>query len=106
LSDLWTTALIDALRPISGLDNCFPSFHVASMTIVSVLGYVYRLRFRHAVMFLAGTVILSTFMLGIHWLPDIAAGFALGLITTRLALRSNLPMPAGHLDDLTVEAVK
>jgi len=29
LSDLWSTRLIETIRPISGLDNCFPSFHIS-----------------------------------------------------------------------------
>jgi membrane-associated phospholipid phosphatase/predicted Ser/Thr protein kinase len=89
LSDLWTTALIDALRPISGLDNSFPSFHVSSAIDFALLWYVYRLRFRHAVAFLTAAVILSTFVLGIHWLPDIAAGAALGVVSVWLAVRLN-----------------
>lgn len=87
LSDLWSTALIEALRPISGLDNSFPSFHVASAVIVALLGYVYALRYRHAIACLALAVILSTFMLGIHWIPDMIAGAAVGVFSVWVALR-------------------
>ena len=36
LSDLWSARFIETIRPISGLDNCFPSFHVSG-TIALVL---------------------------------------------------------------------
>jgi len=87
LSDQWTSALIEAVRPMSGLDNCFPSFHV-SMTVVMIgASYLAGVRLRGAVAGLGGTVILSTLGLGIHWLPDIVAGVALGVLSVALALR-------------------
>jgi serine/threonine protein kinase len=89
LSDLWSVRLIETFRPVSGLDNCFPSFHVASMVIVMVLWYMFRLRFRHTVALLSSAVILSTFLLGIHWLADIVAGGAVGLIGTRAGVAIN-----------------
>lgn len=87
LSDQWTSALIEAVRPLSGLDNCFPSFHV-SMTVVMIgASYLAGVRLRSAVAGLGGMVILSTLGLGIHWLPDIVAGAALGVLSVALALR-------------------
>jgi membrane-associated phospholipid phosphatase len=103
LSDLWSTALIEALRPISGLDNSFPSFHVASAVVVALLWFVYGLRYRYAVAFLSVAVILSTFMLGIHWVPDMIAGAALGVLSVWLALRltgESRPVES-HADALT-----
>ncbi|HYO13755.1 MAG TPA: protein kinase [Thermoanaerobaculia bacterium] len=87
LSDLWTSALIQAFRPFSGLNNCFPSFHV-SVTVVLV-GCLYRADtwFRRATLPLGFAIVLSTFVLGIHWLPDILAGLACGLVSFRLAER-------------------
>jgi serine/threonine protein kinase len=58
LSDLWAPELIEVFRPISGLDNCFPSFHV---------------------------IVLSTAVLGIHWLTDIFAGLATGILAVSVA---------------------
>lgn len=87
LSDKWTSNLIEALRPISGLDNCFPSFHV-SMTVVFILVcYIFKVRLRTPVLALGVTIILSTFVLGIHWLPDMIAGLAVGVSSVMLALR-------------------
>jgi membrane-associated phospholipid phosphatase len=87
LSDLWTSRLIEGFRPISGLDNCFPSFHASLTVVVAAVAFVYRLRFRWSVAALGGTVLLATFALGIHWLADVAAGVAAGVLGTALAVR-------------------
>jgi serine/threonine protein kinase/membrane-associated phospholipid phosphatase len=87
LSDLWSARLIETLRPISGLDNCFPSFHVAGTFDVVLVWFWYRLRYRWTMAFLGAAVALSTFLLGIHWLPDIAAGLALAVVSVRIAVR-------------------
>lgn len=89
LSDLLSTRLIEMMRPISGLDNCFPSVHVSFSVIVVLFAYWFRTRFRHSVLFLGLSVILSTFALGIHWLPDIALGTAIGALSFALAIRAD-----------------
>lgn len=85
LSDLLSTRLIEGIRPISGLDNCFPSMHVALTVLVILLGYWCRVRWRHSVLCLGGTIILSTFFLGIHWVADIVVGAASGAVSFALA---------------------
>jgi membrane-associated phospholipid phosphatase len=87
LSDLWSSRLIEAFRPISGLDNCFPSFHVALAVIVALTGFVQRVRLRFCLAACSSLVVLSTFVLGIHWLADIAAGVATGVLGVAIALR-------------------
>ena len=87
LSDLWAPRLIEVFRPISGLNNCFPSFHVSLTTVVVGLCFTERLRYRWAALWLGLLVILSTLVLGIHWLTDIVAGFATGVIALAVALR-------------------
>ena len=79
LSDLWAPRLIEVFRPISGLDNCFPSFHVSLTTVIVGLCFMERLRFRWVALWLGLLVVLSTAVLGIHWLTDIAAGLATGV---------------------------
>ena len=88
LSDLWTSRLIEAFRPMSALDNCFPSFHVSMMMIVIITGYLYRVSLRNTVAALGTVVILSTFVLGIHWMPDIVAGSAVAVIAIAVAKRT------------------
>jgi membrane-associated phospholipid phosphatase len=87
LSDLWSSKLIEAFRPISALDNCFPSFHVASTVVIVLVWFLFRLRFRVSILALGTTVILSTFVLGIHWIADMGAGLALGFLSVAVALR-------------------
>ena len=87
LSDKWSDALIEAIRPMSGLDNCFPSFHVSLTVLLVSACFLFRLRLRVAAAALGATIVLATFVLGIHWLPDIIAGGALGLGSLLLARR-------------------
>ena len=81
LSDLVSARLINFLRPISGLDNCFPSFHVSMTVILILLSYRFHLRGRPVVLGLGTLVILSTFVLGIHWLTDMVAGVAVAVLS-------------------------
>jgi membrane-associated phospholipid phosphatase len=87
LSDRWSSGLIELLRPISGLDNCFPSTHVSLTVVIVLVGYLFRVRMRHTILALGTTTILSTFVLGIHWLPDILAGVAVAFLSVALARR-------------------
>jgi len=85
LSDLWAPELIEIFRPISGLDNCFPSFHVSLTVVMVALAFLYRLRFRWSVLWIGLLITLSTSVLGIHWLTDIAAGLATGILAVAVA---------------------
>ena len=87
LSDKWTSTLIETIRPISGLDNSFPSFHVSLTVAIIVLAYLFRVRMRNAILPLGATVVLSTYFLGIHWIADILAGVGVGVLGVWLAVR-------------------
>ncbi|MEJ2582293.1 MAG: phosphatase PAP2 family protein, partial [Acidobacteriota bacterium] len=85
LSDLWAPGLIEFFRPISGLDNCFPSFHVSLTVVTVIMAFAYRLRYRWAALWLGVLITLSTSVLGIHWMTDIAAGLAAGVLAFGVA---------------------
>jgi membrane-associated phospholipid phosphatase len=85
LSDLWAPELIEFFRPISGLDNCFPSFHVSLTVVMVALAFLYRLRYRWSALWIGLLITLSTSVLGIHWLTDIVAGLATGLLAVAVA---------------------
>jgi serine/threonine protein kinase len=85
LSDLWAPKLIEVFRPISGLDNCFPSFHVSLTVVMVSLAFLYRLRYRWSAFWIGLLITLSTSVLGIHWLTDIAAGLATGILAVAAA---------------------
>jgi hypothetical protein len=87
LSDRWSSALIEGMRPMSGLDNCFPSFHVSMSVVMVAVAHLAGVRFRNAVAALGLAVVISTFGLGIHWLPDIVTGVAVGILAVALAVR-------------------
>jgi tRNA A-37 threonylcarbamoyl transferase component Bud32/membrane-associated phospholipid phosphatase len=89
LSDRWSSRLIEAVRPLSGLDNCFPSFHVSLTVVLVLVAFIFGLRFRSSLAALGAVIVLSTYVLGIHWLADIFAGLAVGVVAVALALRLN-----------------
>jgi membrane-associated phospholipid phosphatase len=85
LSDLWSSRLIASLRPISGLTNCFPSSHTSLTVIAILVSGIFRVRFFAATVALGVAIILSTFVLGIHWIPDVLAGGAVGWLSVSVA---------------------
>ena len=87
LSDLWSSRLIDAIRPISALNNSFPSTHVSLTVVVIAVCWLFQVRLRNTVTALGVTIILATFLLGIHWVADILAGAAAGGLSVALARR-------------------
>lgn len=75
-------------RPLSDLDNCFPSLH----TSISVSMAMIALRSKNGFWKVfapvsAAIIIFSIFYLGIHWLLDMSAGMVLGLLAARIAIR-------------------
>ena len=87
LSDQWTSALIDSIRPLSAINNSFPSTHVSFTVILILVCWLFNVRLRTTITALATTVVLATFVLGIHWLADIIAGLAVGALSVGIAWR-------------------
>lgn len=100
LSDRLSSMFIENIRPFSGLDNCFPSFHTSLTVALIMLGFLYATRWRWCTLGLGLTIVLSTFALGIHWLPDIIAGASLGVISVCVARRLDLKITALKLDPI------
>jgi len=74
-------AIMKVLRPMSGIDNCFPSFHTSLVVTVALFAWFSGRRAFGVVMALmALSVILSTLYLGVHWLVDLGAGVVVGII--------------------------
>ena len=76
LSDKVSDKLIEFIRPMSSLDNSFPSFHVSLTVLVVAACFMFRLPMRMSALVFGATIVLSTFVLGVHWIPDIIAGLA------------------------------
>jgi membrane-associated phospholipid phosphatase len=87
LSDKVSDKLIEYMRPLSGLDNCFPSFHVSLTVLVVAACFLFRVPLRMVALALGATIVLSTFVLGVHWIPDMIAGVAVGIASLLLAWR-------------------
>jgi len=70
--------------------NVFPSLHSSLSITVALLAYRTRdlyPRWTGLAVIVAGSVIVSTMYLGIHWLVDVIAGAGLAFVAFRLATR-------------------
>lgn len=79
------TKLVMAIRPISGIDNCFPSMHTSLTVMIMVIFFLNKSPWRYSVATAGLTIILATFVLGIHWLWDILAGIGVGILSATWA---------------------
>jgi len=73
--------------------NVFPSLHTSLSVTVALMAY--RLRHEYprwlpVATFLAGNVILSTMVLGIHWATDVVFGIVLGALSVYVATRPRI----------------
>ena len=100
LSDQWTSMLIQSIRPLSGLNNSFPSTHTSLTVILVLVSWLFDVRWRATVTALGTMVILATFVLGIHWVPDILAGVAAGALSVAVAWRCTDTSERPQLADL------
>jgi len=77
----------ESYRPLSGLDNCFPSLHTSiSVTIMFLAARSGNPRWRIITTISAIIVIFSIFYLGIHWVTDMIAGSLLGITASTLGI--------------------
>jgi len=75
-------------RPLSGLNNCFPSLHTSlSITLAVIAAQSGNKFWRIFTAVSAGIVIFAIFYLGIHWFLDMCGGLVLGAFAGRMALR-------------------
>ncbi len=86
LSDMWSTGWIEFYRSFRALDNSFPSLPVAFTLVMIFVCYRYRFKFKNPICLLGIMVILSSFTLGIHWVPDLIMGGFLGVFSASLAV--------------------
>ena len=86
LSDILSTGWIESYRSFRALDNAFPSLSAAFMLVMIFVCYRYRFKFKNPICLLGIMVILSSFTLGIHWVPDLVMGGFLGIFSASLAV--------------------
>lgn len=82
-------------RPLSGLNNCFPSLHTSISVTMALLAFRSGNRRWMAITSISAVVIVfGIFYLGIHWLTDMFGGILLavlastaGVLLSKLTLR-------------------
>jgi hypothetical protein len=60
LSDQWSSALINSIRPLSALNNSFPSTHVSLTVVLILVCWVFHVRLRATITALGAMVVLAT----------------------------------------------
>jgi len=87
LLDDISPAIMAGYRSMSGVDNCFPSFHTSLAATMALVGWRGGRRLGWAVAALAAATVVSTIYLGVHWLTDVAAGLVVAAAAWALARR-------------------
>ncbi len=78
--------LIEGLRPLSGMNNCFPSFHCSlAFTYAMIAARSSNRRMRRSTTAVAWLVLYSTLYLGFHWSLDVFGGLVFAALCTVLA---------------------
>jgi membrane-associated phospholipid phosphatase len=87
LLDDISPAIMAGYRSMSGVDNCFPSFHTSLAATLALVAWRGGRRLGWVVTVLAAAVVVSTVYLGVHWLTDVAAGLVVAAAACALAWR-------------------
>lgn len=75
-------------RPLSGLNNCFPSLHTSVSVTVAILAIRSGIRrWQWLASISAALIVFSIFYLGIHWLSDMIAGVALASFASWMGMK-------------------
>ncbi|MFF2910527.1 phosphatase PAP2 family protein [Paenibacillus sp. NPDC057934] len=75
-------------RPLSGLDNCFPSLHTSISVTMALLAYRSGNRRWMAITTVSAVVIVfGIFYLGIHWLTDMLGGTVLAILSATVGVQ-------------------
>ncbi|MBI4881869.1 MAG: inositol phosphorylceramide synthase [Planctomycetes bacterium] len=95
LMDNVSPHLLNILRPMSGPDNCFPSYHTSlTVSLVLIAWSSSSRRFRWAAACCGALILLSTIYLAFHWVLDVAAGVLAGWFVFEFSRRlADVPFP-------------
>jgi membrane-associated phospholipid phosphatase len=75
-------------RPLSGLDNCFPSLHTSISVSMALIAMKSGNKFwRIFSVCSAAFIVFAIFYLGIHWAFDMCGGLLLAFFASTVALR-------------------
>ncbi len=76
----------DNLYAFNEVNNCFPSLHTAISVCMALVARGVP-RFGTFALVLASLIVVSTQMLGIHWLTDVAGGIGLAFLVNALTTK-------------------
>ncbi|WP_340025308.1 phosphatase PAP2 family protein [Paenibacillus sp. FSL K6-1096] len=75
-------------RPLSGLNNCFPSLHTAISVSMALLAYRSgNRRWKIITTVSAVIIVFGIFYLGIHWLTDMIGGTILAIVSVTASVQ-------------------
>ncbi|MCL6602551.1 MAG: phosphatase PAP2 family protein [Paenibacillus sp.] len=75
-------------RPLSGLNNCFPSLHTSISVTMALLAFRSGNRLWMIITSIAAILIVfGIFYLGIHWLTDMFGGVLLAVLASSLGIQ-------------------
>lgn len=80
-------AFMEAIRPLSGINNCFPSYHVSLSVTLALVALETRKPVGPFAAINAVLIAASTVILGFHWILDVIAGILFGVFAYYLCLR-------------------
>ncbi|WP_340392659.1 phosphatase PAP2 family protein [Paenibacillus sp. FSL E2-0190] len=90
-------------RPLSGLNNCFPSLHTSISVTMALLAFRSGNRRWMAITSISAVVIVfGIFYLGIHWLTDMIGGTLLAVLASTVGVQLSKLTLRGREESLTV----
>jgi len=74
-------------RPLSALQNCFPSLHTSiSVSMAAIALSTKNKLWKYFSTAAAAFIMFSVLYLGVHWLSDVTAGLLLGIASGRIGI--------------------
>ncbi len=80
-------AFMESIRPFSGINNCFPSYHVSLSVTLALVALETRTPVGTFAAINAILIAASTVVLGFHWVVDVIAGILFGVFAYYLTRR-------------------
>jgi membrane-associated phospholipid phosphatase len=92
-------------RPLSGLNNCFPSLHTSISVTMALLAFRSGNRRWMVITSISAVVIVfGIFYLGIHWLTDMIGGTLLAVLASTVGVQLARLTLRGREESLTVRS--
>lgn len=92
-------------RPLSGLNNCFPSLHTSISVTMALLAFRSgNRRWMVITSISAVLIVFGIFYLGIHWLTDMIGGTLLAVLASTVGIQLAKLTLRGREESLTVRS--